>query len=200
MSRAISNEIYGEMDEIKSDSNGYPASVRPQRSISVPLQDFECRVQATKVPFAWRVGSGNKAVKLPFNALVRCRLDLRTDAVVDVQPIIVSGAVDTVNHHGKVWVMSDVQVQVTEFSESTNMVTNMISLELINLSNTSVLHRRNCSYMIHDPEDQGGRVQRTLRKGMRVDFCLKVSTRSNMKDKSRVKPCFNQAWNMQVVH
>ena len=55
---------------------------RPRRSMATPLHDFGCDLEAEKVPHGWRLGTGTNAVKLPFNALVRCRLDLSSDEVV----------------------------------------------------------------------------------------------------------------------
>merc|ERR1712154_604471 len=38
-------------------------------------QGFECMIPAEKVPFGWVIGCDRDAVKLPFNALVRCQLN-----------------------------------------------------------------------------------------------------------------------------
>ena len=118
---------------------------------------------------------------------------------MDIGPIMASGTVGHVNHHGQAWVMSDVQMKAMEQSVSSNMVSNIVSLDLVDFSNTSMQNRRDCSYMMHDPEDNGEHHRADWRKGQRLNFSLKISTRTNAKDRREIKPVFIQAWNVRVV-
>jgi len=167
----------------------------PQRTMSTVLQDFACCLETEKVNHGWVLGTAPNTLKVPFNALVRMRLNLLKDEVVDIGRIVVSGTIGHVNDQGLAWVMSDVQMKVMEESSGTNMVSNIISLEMCNVVNTSIQNRRDCSYMVHDPKESHMEWQ----KGQRVSFGLKISTRSNLKDRKRIKPCFVQAWNPQFM-
>merc|ERR1719300_162579 len=167
----------------------------PQRTMSTALQDFACRLKTEKVNHGWVLGTAPNALKLPFNALVRCRLDLLKNEVVDIGRIMVSGTIGHVNDHGLAWVMSDVQMKAMEESNGSNMVSNIISLEMCNVVNTSIQNRRDCSYMIHDPLD----MDTEWKKGERVRFGLKISTRSNLKDRRGIKSCFIQAWSARFM-
>lgn len=48
--------------------------------------------------------------------------------------------------------------------------------------------------MIHDPEHSN---DYNWQKGMRLKFCLKLSTRTNRKCAESRKPVFIQAWHVQ---
>jgi len=179
---------------------------RLQRS-STALQDFGCSIHCEKVPHGWTLGN-NSSVKLPFNALVRCRLDLTTDNVVDIGRVMVSGRIKHINDHGTVWVTSDLEMEAIEQrsasreespnKNSTKMVSEIVSVEMTDLSNMPPDNER-CSYMVHDPERLEQQLVKYWREGIAVRFCLKVSTRTNQRVQGQIKPIFIQAWDVHLA-
>jgi len=178
----------------------------PIRSQSSALQDFQCQIEAEKVPHGWIVGSAPNAVRFPFNTLVRCRLDLSRDEVVGIGLVTVSGHIKHVNDNGTVWVMGDVEMEAIEEVESgrnenPKMVSKIVAVRFRDISNTSLQGRnQDCSYMVHDPVDYGkARSAEVWRRGKRVNFNLKISTRTNPRVRTLRKPVFCQAWNATLL-
>jgi len=183
---------------------------RPKRAVFAPLQSFSSSVPTAKVQYGWLLGHDH-ALSLPFNALVVCRLNVLRDEITAVRPVAVSGSINHVNQYGQTWVASDVQIDAVEQVSGghnqprSNMISNIVSLALRNVSFTSLQQRANASYMLHDPErhatdhnlqQNGGHDQR-WRRGLALTLCLKLSTRTNPKCHDLRKLVFCQCWNVK---
>lgn len=110
-----------------------------------------------------------------------------SDEIVDIAPIVVSGRINDVNQYGQSWVTSDVQIDAMEQATASrsNMIQNVVSFQLRNVSYTSLQQRTNAiaSYMVHDPERDGDHdhPEEIWRGGLQLMLCLKLSTRTNCK-------------------
>jgi len=175
---------------------------RPKRIIFAPLQGFESSLPQSKVQYGWIVGSDDQTERLPFNAFVLCRVNVVSNEVVGIRPVVVSGRINHVNQYGQTWVTSDVQIDAVEqvASKPSNLVSNIISFRVSNVSHTSLQQRTNSSYMLHDPEREGRQgPPEKWKRGLPLNLCLKLSTRTNPKCRQIRKPIFVQGWNVKVV-
>lgn len=172
---------------------------RPKRNAFVPLQGFASTIPTQKVRYGWVIGGGS-ADRLPFNALVQCTVNLLTDELTKVRPVAVSGRINHVNQYGQTWVTSDVQIDAVEqvAASRSNMVSDIVSLALRNVSHTTLQQRANASYMVHDPENDGDQPEEIWRRGLTLTLCLKLSTRTNRKCNDLRKAVFVQGWNVKV--
>jgi len=132
-------------------------------------------------------------------------LDLHRDEVVDIGPITVSGHIKHVNDHDTVWVMGDVEMTAIEEvecgqNENRKMVTKIVAVDLKDISLTSLQGRsQDGCYMVHDPVNHGkAHSVGSWRRGKRVNFNLKISTRSNLRVRTKRKAVFCQAWNVRA--
>lgn len=78
--------------------------------------------------------------KIPFNTLVWMTIDINTDEVIHISPIIVSGTINHINTFGQVWITSDLQIIAIEEISSlpSSLIGNIVSLDLTNISNRSL--------------------------------------------------------------
>lgn len=166
-----------------------------------PSQDFECPLSIEKVRFGLSVEG---EAKWPYNALLRCRLNVLDDEVVALEPLAVSGSINHVNGSGETWLISDVAVDAVERvqHEEDRWLSEVVALRMSNDVDRSV-HHRNSSYLIHDPDAQffqnHGIHRRRWTKGLRLQFHLKLSGRTNRRAMSPTRPRFVQCWNVQPL-
>jgi len=184
-------------------------------------QGFECKIPAEKVPFGWKIESKKGGVmRLPFNPLVRCRLDVVSNEILEIEPVVVSGSINHVNRMGNIWILSDIGVSAKEENHgnfgwreisrkrssghlggTTAGGGEIVSLELSDLEDTSIQKRRGCSYFIHDPDEYGVNTPWRFKIGEKVSFRLKLSTRSSTTPEIQeaTKDRFVQCWDVQLM-
>mmetsp|Transcript_26726 Transcript_26726/g.43737 ORF Transcript_26726/g.43737 Transcript_26726/m.43737 type:complete len:500 (-) Transcript_26726:439-1938(-) len=192
------NQLYKEYDIMDLHRGGLK-----RRAVSNPLQTFQCadNVVHEKKQYGWTVrdARSHEQYRLPFNALCRFTVDLVSNQVTQICPVFVSGKVNHINKFKAAWITCDVQIQAIEevrdaaIETQKLLVSNIVSVDITNMSDTSLQHR-DSSYMVHDPEHQD---DYQLHKGLAVQCCLKLSTRTNRKQSSRQKPVFVQVWNVK---
>jgi len=158
-------------------------------------QGFECNIYSEKVPFGWVLGTDRDQIRLPFNALVRCKVDVATNEILHIEPVLVSGSVNNVNRGGNSWILSDVKVDGMEQIEE-DEASQIVSLRLQNVEDTTVQDRRGCSYYVHDPDQSGSNPNWRWRRGERVCFNLKLSTRTNANERGSRRLKFVQCFNV----
>ena len=67
------------------------------RNIFSPLQKFECSssISTYKIQHGWLI---NNKLKLPFNPLIRFKLNILSNEIIDIKPIIISGHINHINN------------------------------------------------------------------------------------------------------
>jgi len=161
-------------------------------------QGFECYIHSEKVPYGWILGTERDRIKLPFNALVRCTLNVATNEILNIEPVVVSGSVNHVNRAGNTWILSDVKVDGMEQLEE-DAASNIVSLRLQNVEDTTIQDRRGCSYYVHDPDQSGSNPTWKWRRGERVRFNVKLSTRTNANERGTRRLKFVQCYNVRPL-
>lgn len=170
-------------------------------------QGFDCKIPAEKVPFGWWIGTDRDAIRMPFNPLVRCRVDVETNELLHLEPIVVSGSINHVNGVGNTWVLSDVAMTAIEqvtgrwrtHQQRMNAQSDIVSFQISNVEDTSCSQRRGCSYFIHDPNERGVNQPWKWTVGQKVSFSMKLSTRSNVTHRGAPKDKFVQCWNVKAM-
>jgi len=198
------NKLYQEHNIMDSYGGGIK-----RRVVSHPLQTFESadNLVTGKIQHGWTVRNDetHTEYRLPFHALCTFTVDLVSNQVTHICPVIVNGKVNQMNKFKAAWIISDVQIKAIEevphFGDANAandnkklLVANIVYVDIANVSDVSLQHR-DSSYMLHDPEHLD--ILHQLHKGMAVQCCLKLSTRTNRKHSCRQKPVYVQVWNVK---
>ena len=177
-------------------NNLYSNNKEMNRNIFNPLQIFKiCNKEIIKVQHGWMV---DNKLKLPFNPLIRIKINILKNEIINIKPIIIKGHINHINNYNQAWITSDLQIDAIEEVNNNNnnnnaLISNIISLKLTNISHKS-LQRRDASYLHHDPESNI-----KLEKGLAVKFSLKLSTRTNPKNNNIRKPVFVQCFGVKLL-
>merc|ERR1719461_2624086 len=112
------NELYKQFNILNQDKKTIK-----QRNIFTPLQQFKCKIKTDKVQHGWMLKkelqqingkNSKKKMKLPFNPLIKCTLNILSDEIILISPIMIRGHVNHINNYGQVWITSDLQIDAIE--------------------------------------------------------------------------------------
>jgi hypothetical protein len=160
-----------------------------QRNPRIPKGQFNTRLKTNKVVgYGWSVNG----VEMEYLSLVNCWIDLEKDQVLSMQPIRVCGSVQTVRpdeYHTRFWVQCGLSVFATE---TVNPKTKEIGdLNALCFRDDRKHPNRQQNYMCSRKTQE-----RRVRRGMKMQFGLKLATLSDDKVAPSVRV---QAWGFHPI-
>lgn len=192
------------LNKIYNEWNG----ARRRTRIDKTEQYFSCRLDFKKIERGWKVKTANTVIELPFNALIRCRLNLFSDEVMDIVPIVVSGQIKNITVKREIFVFSDIVELVAEAGRLDTIAPILTTSEIksVALSNLQILPKRRTafsSYVVFHPINTvfSGRGLAVWSLHQKVAFNLKLSDTSlrTFRVNAEGGNVFVQAYNLQAV-
>lgn len=149
------------------------------------------RLDIKKKQTGWSV----KGQLIPYNSVCVFRFDFRVNRIVSMLPAKMSGIINNVMNDGNnIWVTSSLRVRAMEhrdeMTKSSGKCGRIASIEMRDFRTGMYNVNAPDSYMVHDWHQCIGK------RGDRVTFCMKLSTKSNQKLSGAVRPVHVQAWNV----